>query len=428
MNKLLYRVVHISFVLTLIDNIIPRYIYLAWHLLLGLGFLLLFFEKLRQKEIKKTVNNISVFMISWMIYSLLSLIWTNENLFLFIDSFRLLTIGTMAIIIFTNIFNQEKMFVNILTTLSYTVLFHNIVGWMEYFTGKYLFIANENKKLYSSLRLPTSSFYNTNDFATFLTISIFFMMMLYFLCISKKAKIYYLSLVLSSVLLVNLSKSRANLLGIFIGIIVYIALQILLKNLPTMKNIISRFKLSRKKFLKYIVSMMLVIVLVILINFDTIKLFIDSSVTSTSDTIRMNLIKNGFFFLKESSGLGVGIGNIEYLMKTNFIYPTFEVYLIHNWWMEILVSSGVIVFIAYVSFYIDMIYQGLKTFFETSNSHLQKISGMYLSLLGAFVFSVISTSSLFTRGWFWMMHALIYTTYILLKNGRGEDSENLFRK
>ncbi|PTM56720.1 O-antigen ligase family protein [Desmospora activa] len=69
-----------------------------------------------------------------------------------------------------------------------------------------------------------------------------------------------------------------------------------------------------------------------------------------SVSIRKYLIANGLNFLVESHFLGVGAGNVEHYMagapgvedKTN----------IHNWWMEVLVNFGLLIFILYMGFYL----------------------------------------------------------------------------
>lgn len=74
-----------------------------------------------------------------------------------------------------------------------------------------------------------------------------------------------------------------------------------------------------------------------------------------SVSIRKYLIGNGFHFLAESHFLGVGAGNVEHYMagapgvedKTN----------IHNWWMEVLVNFGVMIFALYIGLYLWILWR-----------------------------------------------------------------------
>jgi len=65
----------------------------------------------------------------------------------------------------------------------------------------------------------------------------------------------------------------------------------------------------------------------------------------------MNLIRNGLVFLSSTFGFGVGAGNIEYWMEHNPVYNTSSITNMHNWWIEILVAYGVIIFILYIVFF-----------------------------------------------------------------------------
>ncbi|WP_124728434.1 O-antigen ligase family protein [Staphylospora marina] len=70
-----------------------------------------------------------------------------------------------------------------------------------------------------------------------------------------------------------------------------------------------------------------------------------------SITVRKYLLLYGFRFLHQSGYFGVGAGNVEHYMqgqkgidKTN----------IHNWWAEVLVNYGVVVFVFWMIFYASL--------------------------------------------------------------------------
>src|SRR5690606_23743179 len=71
------------------------------------------------------------------------------------------------------------------------------------------------------------------------------------------------------------------------------------------------------------------IILVILVGFfipflinnaNVFDALLQVDVTTGGDQVRINLIKNGLYFLENSMFLGVGLGNIEYHMLNNKIY------------------------------------------------------------------------------------------------------------
>jgi len=69
-----------------------------------------------------------------------------------------------------------------------------------------------------------------------------------------------------------------------------------------------------------------------------------------SIVIRWYLLLYGLRFVKESHFMGVGAGNVEAHMEA-YRHQLENIVNIHNWWAEILVNFGVIVFGLYVVFY-----------------------------------------------------------------------------
>ncbi|OJG49874.1 O-antigen ligase family protein [Enterococcus gallinarum] len=413
MNKLLYLVIYISFILSMIDNIIPVYVFVSWQVLLLLGFFIFITMKIFSK--KKTIffNLPSYVLLFWLLYSLFSLLWTNENIFVFLTSFRFLFVGFVTTLMFSQMINTYGKFKFFLSALTLVVLFHNIMGWREYLTGKYLFVSDEYRSLYQSLRLPTSTFYNTNDLSTFLAISSFFILLYIVLNKNFKVRIFLIATYISSLTLVILSGSRANLLGYLMGI-----------SFLGLYNFVFKSLTLKKLFALFSVISVCIFLIFIYVNINLSTTFLSDMQNKTSDLTRINLIKNGFIFLKNSKFLGVGLGNIELMMETNNIFPTFGTFPIHNWWFEILVSSGIIVFLIYISLYLKMYVSSFRSFIKIENLILKNCFLIFVALLIAFVFTSISTSNLLTRGWFWMLHSLIFSTYVFLME---EKNEHMFR-
>jgi teichuronic acid biosynthesis protein TuaE len=82
-----------------------------------------------------------------------------------------------------------------------------------------------------------------------------------------------------------------------------------------------------------------------------------SGETGQSATVRKYLILNGLKFLQKSHYMGVGPGNIEPLMKNA---PKVNKVNMHNWWAEVLVNFGVIIFVLYMSLYFWMLWRLFK--------------------------------------------------------------------
>lgn len=79
-----------------------------------------------------------------------------------------------------------------------------------------------------------------------------------------------------------------------------------------------------------------------------------------SITVRVNLLKHGMEFLMKSHFMGVGAGNIERLMHPSpdhYVSEKVNKENIHNWWAEILVNFGIIVFVMYMLLYFWMLWR-----------------------------------------------------------------------
>ncbi|WP_265455616.1 O-antigen ligase family protein [Enterococcus sp. HY326] len=417
MRKTIYGMLYFAILLSFVDNIIPIYAYYTWQFLIVLVFFAII---LLNRNRNKAQSNLAVkFMWIWVFYSCLSLFWTGEKLDYFLPNFRLLLLGAMITFTFFKVVNTKQILKNILICVFIAVIFHNILGWYEYFTGNYLFISDSYKVLYQSLRLPTSTFYNTNDFSTFLTLSIFFILLLKEIFEKRYMKLISDFVILSSVLLVYLAGSRANLIGSLLGVGLVFIYKVLVRRITVKELLIVIFGLF-----------IIVISFGVWINVNQANFQNLDFSNPTSDLTRINLIKNGLYFLTKSFGLGIGVGNIEYMMQFYAIYPTFGLLPIHNWWIEILVTSGFLIFIFYLYLYIKMYIRSFQMLYKKSNNEVKsfKLNLIFLGLLSAFIFCSMSTSSLFTRGWFWMLHSLIYLISYNITVEKGGEDENLFRK
>ncbi|MFP3339948.1 O-antigen ligase family protein, partial [Micrococcus sp. SIMBA_131] len=69
--------------------------------------------------------------------------------------------------------------------------------------------------------------------------------------------------------------------------------------------------------------------------------------------IRANILKNVQYYFAESMGFGVGAGNADYFLKNEPIFPIGVFSNVHNWWGEILVNYGAIVFGGYLAMYLS---------------------------------------------------------------------------
>jgi len=340
------------------------------------------------------------FMIFWLSYALLSTLWSPD----IVDSFRhifFLSCGVLGIVALTLFLNDSKDIYKCVFISVLMLAFHQIIGWSEVLTGSYLFEL-EKAAIYGIHNMPVSSMYNTNDFATALALSAF-----YFYCVWKISKFRILKLssfifMSSSFILVLWTRSRANIFGLFIGFAVL-------------------FFINKKNLLKNIIKILLVVVVALFAG----NLFLPEALKNTilesllpdtttlsfstggSDHIRMNLIKNGFYFLVRTLFLGTGAGGVEHWMNEEAIYETAHIVNMHNWWMEILTGYGIFVFIGYLIFYFKLMYDMFKIYkSKHSNKKDKIIASSFLAILCWYTIASISSSSNMANQIIWMFFAM----------------------
>jgi teichuronic acid biosynthesis protein TuaE len=139
--------------------------------------------------------------------------------------------------------------------------------------------------------------------------------------------------------------------------------------------------------------------------------------SETSDKIRLNLIKNGLVFLKDTFFLGTGTGNLEYWMSNYSVYYVGTVKNMHNYWFEILSTFGILVFISYIYFYSRLFIENIKTLKITrKNTSMYKIAIVFISLQLSFILASISSSSNISSEWLWLYWGIIISFVNIIKS------------
>ena len=136
-------------------------------------------------------------------------------------------------------------------------------------------------------------FLNQNDFATFLTISFFFY--LSFTKNSKPVKTTSLLLAIICVYLIYLTDSRASLLGVMIGLIVYMFI-LLPRYLKRIAAIIG----------SAVILLGTIVCLAKLADLFSASTFYSSNEMLPSNVARLNLLKNTLHFSLDTLDLGWG--------------------------------------------------------------------------------------------------------------------------
>lgn len=349
-------------------------------LILLLGFICIHPPRIVNK------NTFSLVVMSIMgIYSLFACIWCvdfqnwfRELYFIFLGIF-------FAFVIQGTIRTKREIILCVLV-MEIMIQVQGAIGWYEIVTGDYLFISTDYRFDHyttKELGVPIAMPGNPNGLAMMLLFGVFFSIFFARHYSHYLLKLLFWGIAVNDIYLLYATHSRANFLGFCVGLVL-----LFLRSKKSM--IIALCFIAVLPFLRYIEG------------FDELFDFLSMDRTIDSDTIRLNLIKNGFYFLYCSYGFGVGLGQIEYHMKHEALYPVYGIFNIHNWWMEILVSFGIVFFVLYLIFLIRLAY----SFFHRCMSEHDRLSQMFFVCMIAFSIASISASSNIVVEWLWMFWAI----------------------
>lgn len=343
----------------------------------------------RPSRIKKQNGYSLGFLLAWGIYAFISCIW-SPDLDNWFREYYFLALGIFFAYLIQGVFHTKKEIIICVLVMDIMIQVQGSIGWYEYITGDYRFLTGsyqlERYLAYASTEppLPLAMTGNPNNLALMLLFGCFMSVFL-----AKYFKHWFLKFVFwcvvaSNIFLLYATASRANFIGLVLGILLLL--------LQSKKHII-------------ITCIVIVASIPFIQNFYDIYdlfIFLSPDRTTGSDTIRINLIKNGLHFLSQSYGMGVGLGQIEYYMGNEALYPTYYILNIHNWWMEILVSSGVLIFVGYLLFYVRL---GCSFLYHALQEH-DSLSQMFFICMVVFSVGCISASSNMVVEWLWLFWAV----------------------
>jgi teichuronic acid biosynthesis protein TuaE len=361
--------------------------------------LILAFKTNINLKMKNGKNIYSIlFMVFWFVYAILSLAWVKDyNAWL--KALYFLGLGVICIIIFKQQLRSSNDILLSLKIMSVMVIIHNLIGWSEILSGRFLFLPLEKARIYAEYNYPASMFGNTNDFATYLLISVFIL----YICLVNSSNIVVKSIytftIFSSVWLMMMTSSRANVLGLIVALIFFI--------LFSLKSNKGKVSMILALLFGFLITLIRPEIIFSFFSSFSDNLDFDYSYEGGSTYVRDNLLKNGLSFLIATGGFGTGAGNIEYWMQNYSLYPTWGITNIHNWWMEILTGYGLLVFILYIIFYLGLLLSLIKKYKNATSRIDSTISLGLICTLTGYAFGSVSSSSNIGSEWLWVYWAIV---------------------
>jgi len=347
------------------------------------------------------VGKYLLFLALWLLWAVMSLFWASPS----VGTARhlvALSSGILLILFSLLFLNTEK---GIRSIYGLWVTFAVIVigiGIWEAVTGSHLSISREGQYVGIRSTYPSAVFVNPNDFATFLCLSFPFMFIGLSFLKSAFPKVLVVLLMLTSLYFIGLASSRANIIALMLGVS-------LIFLLPRVRD-----------RLKPVATILMVVVVIVFLGYalsspamssyfdvfrDIPRQVSSLNLDDVSTETRTNLMRNGLALLQGSHFLGVGAGGFESHMAEGSVYYTWGITNAHNWWLEILVDYGVLIFALFLAFYIGLLWNLYRIYRRSESLLLKSVSLATFISLAMFSVACLSSSGLVGALFVWFLFA-----------------------
>jgi O-antigen ligase len=137
-----------------------------------------------------------------------------------------------------------------------------------------------------------------------------------------------------------------------------------------------------------------------------------------SGGVRSSLLSDGLGLVAETDGLGVGAGNAESHVRSLANFP--GVANLHNWWLEVLVNGGIVGFALYLLFYLTLLRRQVRAARRAEDPFVR-----YLAMAGAlaligWIFGSIGPSTAIHFAPMWIVFGLSMGALVLWQRSREE--------
>ena len=348
----------------------------------------------KRVKFKDAFNSYTCILLVWLLMSAISVLYAESKILSIQRTMVIYTAITYTVAI--NIYIQNRQILDkIIRIFIVSNLVHVLISLFEILTNKYLFTSH--KDIIPSLiekNNPISFFNNPNDLSIFL---LFCSLLVLFLSDNILARHDKQIILVINLFLMFKSEARIAILTSMIALASYIF-----------------FKIKSYKWRKAIAYFVYIAAIGFTLLFGIFLMqILDMESNDISLMQRLNYMKNGLLYLKDTSGFGIGAGNIPYYFTNKPYYNVYGIFQMHNWWIETMVEYGVFFFALYFTWYLKSLFrslQGMLKYFEN------EVYGFLTAFYVCFVIAAIAPSTIYPFIWVWILNAL--ASLLLEKNYR----------
>jgi len=338
------------------------------------------------------------FLVTWLVWAAMSMPIAMDTT-LALQTTAYLVVGVLFVVLALHYVRTPQRLRILIAIWVLTCMALLPLGIYESRTGKHLPVSG----LYGSsnpqvIFMPTATYHNPNDFATVIALTLPLFFLLTFTARARVRNIVWPLASIASVYVIFLAGSRANMLAVAAEIVIM-----------TMFISLKPRDEKRALFAMTMTALLAISVLVFpgalnnAMGSAARELAADHAQPGSSVNVHVNLIRNSLHFFAATGSLGVGAGNADSRIRSRALYNTFGIINSHNWWVEMLVEFGIVIFFLYFAFWAGILWNLLKIAF--SRSAVADIAFfLAVSLLG-FTLASTSSSSIIALPIHWLLYA-----------------------
>jgi teichuronic acid biosynthesis protein TuaE len=401
------RVVSIIAITTLVCfNVLHKAINIFFLGCLIVLFLLFYFIGNTSYGIVNTKKN-ELFFIGWLIFAVLQTTWTDstDRTWLYIMA---LALGVIVIWFMSRLIVTKKWLDTLYSCWGFALLGTILIGLWEIITNNHFSGSGAGASHYNLQNVATVGFFNPNDYSFFLVISL--PIIFYWFKQKMIYKLLGLFMFASAFYIISQNVARFSVF-LFIITTAFFLISFVRDNkrfldfiINTNKKILNFLFVANKRLLIiFIIASMLVFLYYRKLILQTMDGIISLLQSDESSSIRKLLFENGLSIFIDHP-LGIGSGNIDNYMKQNGLAVN-NITVLHNYWLEILVTYGIIIFIGFVIFFVLSLYK-MREVVLTSESLRPLITPV---LWSSFIFipASLQSSTIFTFNVTWFLFGTI---------------------